>query len=139
MKDTWTLTLKNVQTGDRGPYMCQVRLFAEFWVLIWFPNFFYWVTKNCLFLLMIISTGELDACEKSSGPFGGLWKLLFWFWIFSFWFLYFLKRLLKTNDTFQVVIPPTIEDTESSQDQANINQLFLFCLFVYQMSANYFI
>ena len=30
MKDTWTLTLKNVQTGDRGPYMCQVRLFAEF-------------------------------------------------------------------------------------------------------------
>ena len=72
MKDTWTLTLKNVQTGDRGPYMCQVRLFAEFWVLIWFPNFFYWVTKNCLFLLMIISTGELDACEKSSGPLGGL-------------------------------------------------------------------
>ena len=48
---------------------------------------------------------------------------------FNFGFLvlkisYFLKRLLKTNDTFQVVIPPTIEDTESSQDQANINQLF---------------
>ena len=63
---------------------------------------------------------------------------------FNFGFLvfkisYFLKRLLKTNDTFQVVIPPTIEDTESSQDQANINQLFLFCLFVYQISTNYFV
>ena len=23
-KDTWTLTLRSVQTGDRGPYMCQV-------------------------------------------------------------------------------------------------------------------
>jgi hypothetical protein len=23
-KDTWTLTLKRVKTGDRGPYMCQV-------------------------------------------------------------------------------------------------------------------
>ncbi len=23
-KDTWTLTLRNVQTEDRGPYMCQV-------------------------------------------------------------------------------------------------------------------
>ena len=23
-QDTWTLTLRNVQTTDRGPYMCQV-------------------------------------------------------------------------------------------------------------------
>ena len=23
-QDTWTLTLRNVQTSDRGPYMCQV-------------------------------------------------------------------------------------------------------------------
>ena len=23
-KDTWTLTLKNVMTSDRGPYMCQI-------------------------------------------------------------------------------------------------------------------
>ena len=49
MKDTWTLTLKNVQTGDRGPYMCQVRLFAEFWVLIWFPNFLLKLYQNRFF------------------------------------------------------------------------------------------
>jgi hypothetical protein len=24
IQDTWTLTLRNVQTEDRGPYMCQV-------------------------------------------------------------------------------------------------------------------
>jgi hypothetical protein len=24
VQDTWTLTLRNVQTEDRGPYMCQV-------------------------------------------------------------------------------------------------------------------
>ena len=34
-QDTWTLTLKNVQTGDRGPYMCQVN----------FPRYDAWVTS----------------------------------------------------------------------------------------------
>jgi len=53
-KDTWTLTLKNVQTGDRGPYMCQV----------------------------------------NSTP------------------------VRSQVAHLEVVIPPTIEDTESSEDQA---------------------
>ena len=39
LKDTWTLTLKNVQTGDRGPYMCQVKLFAELRLLFGFQIF----------------------------------------------------------------------------------------------------
>ena len=86
----------------------------EFW--FGFQTFCF-IYQNRLFLQMIISTGKLDACEKSSGPLGGHWKTFSF--ISCFEFSYFLKRLLKTNDTFQVVIPPTIEDTESSQDQAN--------------------
>ena len=27
-QDTWTLTLRNVETKDRGPYMCQVNMVA---------------------------------------------------------------------------------------------------------------
>ena len=44
LKDTWTLTLKNVQTGDRGPYMCQVKSYS----LLMFTSHSYSVSKRVL-------------------------------------------------------------------------------------------
>jgi len=63
-KDTWTLTLKNVQTDDRGPYMCQVNSTP--------------VRKQIAHLQVVIPPAIIDAESSSdqSVPEGGSIKLI---------------------------------------------------------------